>query len=177
MMKELLGWVVFGVLVGVALGWVWRTTRGVRWLTRGTHPSLLFLCEPLSHVFAVKRVKKGIYALVEGKDSRDGRGVHPMQIFASSEHLDNFAPGRKKHAGLLLSTLISNHTAPVLCVSILMPIIRDFGVDSRWVGHSKQQEVLRCCCVYSSLSVRSFCLPRFAAFSSSTCMRGVMSLR
>lgn len=34
-------------------------------------------------------------------------------------------------AGLLLSTLISNHTAPVLCVSILMPIIRDFGVDSR----------------------------------------------
>lgn len=30
-----------------------------------------------------------------------------------------------------MSTLISNHTAPVLCVSILMPIIRDFGVESR----------------------------------------------
>ncbi|CAN0527422.1 unnamed protein product, partial [Ectocarpus sp. 8 AP-2014] len=34
--------------------------------------------------------------------------------------------------GLLLSTLISNHTAPVLCVSILMPIIRDFHVDSKF---------------------------------------------
>eukprot|EP00903_Cladosiphon_okamuranus_P005479 g5464.t1 len=36
------------------------------------------------------------------------------------------------YLGLFLSTLISNHTAPVLCVSILMPVIRDFGVDSRF---------------------------------------------
>eukprot|EP00752_Nemacystus_decipiens_P001911 g1841.t1 len=36
------------------------------------------------------------------------------------------------YLGLFLSTLISNHTAPVLCVSILMPIIRDYGVDSKF---------------------------------------------
>ncbi|CAN0247275.1 unnamed protein product [Ectocarpus sp. 12 AP-2014] len=36
------------------------------------------------------------------------------------------------YLGLFLSTLISNHTAPVLCVSILMPIIKDFDVDSKF---------------------------------------------
>lgn len=35
--------------------------------------------------------------------------------------------------GLFLSMWISNHTAPVLCVSVLLPIIRDFGPDSKYV--------------------------------------------
>ncbi|KAK1945790.1 putative transporter C3B8.04c [Phytophthora citrophthora] len=35
--------------------------------------------------------------------------------------------------GLFLSMWISNHTAPVLCVSVLLPIIRDFPTDSTYV--------------------------------------------
>jgi phosphate transporter len=35
--------------------------------------------------------------------------------------------------GLFLSMWISNHTAPVLCVSVLLPIIRDFPTDSAYV--------------------------------------------
>lgn len=35
--------------------------------------------------------------------------------------------------GLFLSMWISNHTAPVLCVSLLSPIINDFGSDCRYV--------------------------------------------
>lgn len=35
--------------------------------------------------------------------------------------------------GLFLSMWISNHTAPVLCVSVLLPIIRDFPTNSRFV--------------------------------------------
>ncbi|CAN0303863.1 unnamed protein product, partial [Phaeothamnion confervicola] len=34
------------------------------------------------------------------------------------------------YLGLFLSMLISNHTAPVLCVSILLPIVRDCHPDS-----------------------------------------------
>jgi phosphate transporter len=33
--------------------------------------------------------------------------------------------------GLFLSTWISNHTAPILCVAILLPLIRDLPQDSR----------------------------------------------
>ncbi|CAM9505806.1 unnamed protein product [Choristocarpus tenellus] len=36
------------------------------------------------------------------------------------------------YLGLFLSMLISNHTAPVLCVSILLPVIKDLNVDSRF---------------------------------------------
>lgn len=36
------------------------------------------------------------------------------------------------YLGLFLSMLISNHTAPVLCVSILLPIVRDTGSGSRF---------------------------------------------
>ncbi|TMW62994.1 hypothetical protein Poli38472_005612 [Pythium oligandrum] len=35
--------------------------------------------------------------------------------------------------GLFLSMWISNHTAPVLCVSVLLPIIRDFPTNSMYV--------------------------------------------
>lgn len=35
--------------------------------------------------------------------------------------------------GLILSMWISNHTAPVLCCSILMPVIRDYPTDSPFV--------------------------------------------
>ncbi|CAI5736352.1 unnamed protein product [Peronospora destructor] len=35
--------------------------------------------------------------------------------------------------GLFLSMWISNHTAPVLCVSVLLPIIRDFPTNSTYV--------------------------------------------
>lgn len=35
--------------------------------------------------------------------------------------------------GLFLSCWISNHTAPVLCTSVLIPIIRDFPADSQYV--------------------------------------------
>uniref|UniRef100_K3WUL6 SPX domain-containing protein n=1 Tax=Globisporangium ultimum (strain ATCC 200006 / CBS 805.95 / DAOM BR144) TaxID=431595 RepID=K3WUL6_GLOUD len=35
--------------------------------------------------------------------------------------------------GLFLSMWISNHTAPVLCVSVLLPIIRDFPTNSAYV--------------------------------------------
>ncbi|CEG44700.1 divalent anion:na symporter family protein [Plasmopara halstedii] len=35
--------------------------------------------------------------------------------------------------GLFLSMWISNHTAPVLCVSVLLPIIRDFPTNSIYV--------------------------------------------
>ncbi|CAI5730779.1 unnamed protein product [Hyaloperonospora brassicae] len=35
--------------------------------------------------------------------------------------------------GLFLSMWISNHTAPVLCVSVLLPIIRDFPTNSVYV--------------------------------------------
>ena len=35
--------------------------------------------------------------------------------------------------GLFLSMWISNHTAPVLCISVISPIISDFGSDSRFV--------------------------------------------
>ncbi|DAZ98014.1 TPA: hypothetical protein N0F65_004504 [Lagenidium giganteum] len=35
--------------------------------------------------------------------------------------------------GLFLSMWISNHTAPVLCVSVLLPIIRDFPSNSAYV--------------------------------------------
>ncbi|KAL0586010.1 hypothetical protein ABG067_004333 [Albugo candida] len=35
--------------------------------------------------------------------------------------------------GLFLSMWISNHTAPVLCVSVLLPIIRDFPTSSAYV--------------------------------------------
>jgi phosphate transporter len=35
--------------------------------------------------------------------------------------------------GLFLSMWISNHTAPVLCVSVLLPIIRDFPTNSKYV--------------------------------------------
>ena len=35
--------------------------------------------------------------------------------------------------GLFLSMWISNHTAPVLCISVISPIISDFGSDSMFV--------------------------------------------
>lgn len=36
------------------------------------------------------------------------------------------------YLGLFLSAVISNHTAPVLCLSILTPVIRDFPPDSAY---------------------------------------------
>lgn len=35
--------------------------------------------------------------------------------------------------GMFLSMWISNHTAPVLCISVLSPIIADYGSESRFV--------------------------------------------
>jgi phosphate transporter len=35
--------------------------------------------------------------------------------------------------GLFLSMWISNHTAPVLCISVLSPIIADYGAECRFV--------------------------------------------
>jgi di/tricarboxylate transporter len=34
--------------------------------------------------------------------------------------------------GLFLSMWINNHTAPIICVSFLTPIMQDFGKDSRF---------------------------------------------
>lgn len=36
--------------------------------------------------------------------------------------------------GFFLSMWISNHTAPILCSAIVLPIVRDLPSDSRYVG-------------------------------------------
>lgn len=37
--------------------------------------------------------------------------------------------------GLFLSMWISNHTAPILCASIILPIVRDLPSDSRYINY------------------------------------------
>jgi phosphate transporter len=34
--------------------------------------------------------------------------------------------------GLLLSMWINNHTAPILCTTVILPIVRDLPTDSRF---------------------------------------------
>lgn len=36
--------------------------------------------------------------------------------------------------GLFLSMLISNHTAPILCATIILPIVRDLPTNSQFVS-------------------------------------------
>ena len=39
--------------------------------------------------------------------------------------------------GLFLSMWISNHTAPILCATIILPVVRDLPTDSRYSVNSR----------------------------------------